>query len=72
MRWFAASLIVSVGATMATWPLVAFNFDRIPILGLFTTALALPVLPLILLGTLSASLGEFIHPLVGQIFGWLD
>ena len=30
------------------------------------------VLPLILLGTLGASLGEFIHPLVGQIFGWLD
>ena len=72
MRWFAASLIVSVGATMATWPLVAFNFDRIPILGIFTTALALPVLPVILLGTLGASLGGLIHPVVGQIFGWLD
>ena len=47
MRWFAASLIVSMGATLATWPLVALNSDRIPMLGIFTTALALPVLPLI-------------------------
>ena len=70
LRWIAASLIVSLGATLATWPLVAFNFDRIPILGIFATALALPALPLILFGTLATSLGGIFHPAIGQLFGW--
>lgn len=71
LRWIAASLIVSLGATIATWPLVAFNFDRIPILGILATALALPALPLILFGTLATSLFGMIHPAVGQLFGWI-
>lgn len=70
LRWIAASLIVSLGATLATWPLVGFNFDRIPILGILTTALALPALPLILLGTLAASIGGLAHPVIGQVLGW--
>ncbi len=71
LRWVAASLIVSLGATLATWPLVGFNFDRIPLLGILATALALPALPLILLGTLATSLGGLFHPAIGQMLGWL-
>ncbi|PKB72632.1 MAG: hypothetical protein BZY75_06000 [SAR202 cluster bacterium Io17-Chloro-G7] len=71
LRWTAASFIVSLGATMATWPLVGFNFDRIPILGILATALALPALPFILLGTLATSLGGLFHPAIAQIFGWI-
>lgn len=70
LRWLAASLIVSMGATLATWPLVAFNFDRIPVLGILTTALAFPALPLVLLGALATSVGGLVHPIIGQIFGW--
>ena len=58
------------GRTLATWPLVAFTFERIPILGIFDTALALPALPLILLGTMATSVGGLFHPVIGQLFGW--
>ena len=30
LSWAASALVVSAGATLATWPLVAFNFHRIP------------------------------------------
>ena len=59
-----ASLIVSGGAVLATWPLVAYNFDRIPLLGIFVTILALPALPLILAGTLATALVGFLHPVL--------
>ncbi len=71
LRWTAASFIVSFGATMATWPLVGFSFDRMPILGILATALALPALPFILLGTFLTSLGGMFHPAIAQIFGWI-
>ena len=70
-QWTAASLIVSLAATLATWPLVALNFDRVPILGIFTTWLALPALPFILLGILATALAGLVHPAAGQIFGWM-
>ena len=66
-----ASLIVSGGAVLATWPLVAYNFDRIPLLGIFVTLLALPALPLILAGTLTTALVGFLHPVLGQVIGWI-
>ena len=67
----APPLIVSAGAVLATWPLVAYNFDRIPVLGIFVTLLALPALPLILAGTLATALVGFLHPALGQFFGWI-
>ena len=56
------ALIVSVAATMATWPLVALNFDRIPLLGVPATILTLPALPLILTSTLATAVTGLIHP----------
>ena len=66
-----ASLIVSGGAVLTTWPLVAYNFDRIPLLGILVTILALPALPLILAGTLATALVGFLHPVLGQVIGWI-
>ena len=57
--------------TIATLPLVAFYFDRIPLAGIFVTLLALPALPFILVGTLAAGLAGFVHPVLGQLFGLL-
>ena len=71
VRWVVTALIVSVAATLATWPLVAFNFDRIPLMGILATILALPALPLILVGTLATAVAGLIHPDLGQIFGWI-
>ena len=71
LGWTAAALIVSIVATLATWPLVAFNFERIPLFGIFVTILALPALPLILVGTLATALAGLLHPAIGQLFGWI-
>lgn len=69
--WTAAALLVSLAATLATLPLVAFNFHRIPLFGILVTVLALPSLPFILAGSLGAALAGLIHPALGQMFGWL-
>jgi competence protein ComEC len=50
---------------------VAFNFHQIPLFGIFATMLALPMLPLMLLGSLLAAVAGLIAPSLGQLFGWL-
>ena len=70
-KWLLPALVISAAATLATWPLVAFNFDRIPLLGIFATLLALPALPFILLGSLATAALGSVHPILGQFFGLL-
>ena len=70
-RWLAPALIISVAATLATWPLIAFNFNRVPLLGIVTTLLAMPALPFILIGSLATAIGGLVHPLIGQGLGWI-
>ncbi|MCI0865132.1 MAG: DNA internalization-related competence protein ComEC/Rec2 [Chloroflexi bacterium] len=72
MKWLLMGLVVSAAATLATWPLVAVNFDRVPLLGILTNVLVLPSLPLILLGSLATAVLGLIHPALGQIAGWLS
>jgi competence protein ComEC len=69
--WVLIALVVSAAATLATLPLVAFNFHQIPLFGIFATMLALPMLPFMLLGSLLAAVGGLIAPSLGQFFGWL-
>ena len=69
--WVLGALVVSVAATLATLPLIAFNFHQIPLLGILVTVLALPALPFILVGTLATALAGLVHPALGQFFGWL-
>ena len=71
LSWTATVLIVSIAATLATWPLVAFNFERIPLFGILVTILALPALPLILTGGLATAVAGLLHPAIGQFFGWI-
>ena len=60
-----------MAATLATWPLIAFNFNRVPLLGIVTTLLAMPALPFILIGSLATAIGGLVHPLIGQGLGWI-
>ena len=69
--WMTVAFIVSIAATLATWPLVALNFDRIPIFGIPITILALPALPMILSGGLATAVFGLLHPAIGQFFGWI-
>ena len=69
--WISSALIVSLGATLATWPLVASNFDRIPLASIPATLLALPAMPFILGGSLATGGLGLAHPLLGQFAGWI-
>ena len=67
----ATSLLVSAAATLATWPWVAYHFDRIPLMGIPVTVLALPALPFALVGSLATALAGLLHPAAGQLFAWM-
>jgi competence protein ComEC len=71
LNWTAAAIIVSLGATLATLPVVAFNFHQIPLFGIPLTILALPAMPFMLAGSLGTALAALLHPWLGQLFGWL-
>ena len=70
-NWILSSVVVSVGATLATWPLVAMNFDRLPLSSIPATLLALPAMSSILVGALVTGGLGLVHPALGQIAGWL-
>ena len=71
VQWCAAAIAVSLAATLATLPLVAFNFHQVPTLGIPATILALPAMPPLLVLSLIAAVGSAIHPELGQVLGWL-
>lgn len=65
------AVIVSGAATIATLPLVAFNFQQVPTLGIPATVLALPALPFIIGTSLVAVVATFVHPSLGEVLGWI-
>jgi competence protein ComEC len=78
MQWGAEAFVMSVVVTLTTLPLVAFYFNQLPWLGVFTNLAAVPIMGglLVPLGLVSAlwqsSLGTGDLPLVGAIQWLLD
>ena len=70
LRGAAAAMAVSLAATIATLPLVAFNFHQVPTMGILVTLVTLPVLPLILAASGAAAVGGLIHGGLGEALGW--
>ena len=70
-RALVASLLVSVIATIATLPLIAFYFQRIPTVGIPATVLALPALPILLVTSAVAAFAGLINSTLGQVLGWV-
>ena len=68
--FLVSGVIVSAAATLATFPLVAFHFQQLPLLGIPTTILAAPLLPFALVGALVSALAGLVHPALGQVIGW--
>jgi len=68
--WTSAAIIISVAATAATLPLVAFNFHQIPLLGILATVLSLPVQPAILVLSIATAFAGLINSTLGQVVGW--
>jgi len=64
-NWILSAAVVSVGATLATWPLMASNFDRLPLSSIPATLLALPAMPFILIGALVTGGLGLVHPTLG-------
>ncbi len=70
-RFVVESLSFSLGAALATLPLLAFYFHRISLMTLPATFLALPAVPgLIATAALTGGLG-LLNPTLAQIPGWL-
>ena len=71
VNWMADSLFVTLGVTIAIWPLLVYYFGIFSAVSPLASLLVLPALPFLLgTGTLAAVLGVFLVP-VGQIIGWL-
>ena len=74
-RWLLRPLlglaIVSAAAAVATWPLVAFYFDSVGLMSIPVTLLAVPAMPLVLVGSMAAVLAGLIHPALGEFFGFI-
>lgn len=67
----AGGVAVSLGAGVATFPLIAYYFHYFSPLGLAATPLALLALPAIILASLATGALGLLVPLLGQVAGWL-
>jgi competence protein ComEC len=65
------TVAMTIAATVATLPLVAFHFGRVSLVGIPTNALLLPALPFVLVTQAAAGLLEPVANVVAQPFGWL-
>ena len=65
-----AVVAMSIAATIATAPLVAFYFGRVPTWSVPATTFVLPVLPMtVVLGAVTGLAG-LVHEHLGVVFGW--
>ena len=62
---------VTIAATVATLPLVAFYFQRVPLVGIPATILTLPALPFVLVSQAAAGLAGLWSETIAQPLGWL-
>ena len=70
-RAVTVAVAVSLAATIATLPLVAFNFQQVPTLGILVTLITLPFLPLILVASGAVAVGGLINHGLGEALGWI-
>ena len=69
--WAIASVAVSTAAVVGTLPILAFYFQRIALLSIPATLIALPALPLILATSMATAMAGLVLPILGQAVGWL-
>ena len=65
-----AMVAMSIAATIATAPLVAFYFGRVPTWSVPATTFVLPVLPLTVVLGAATGIAGLIHEQLGAVFGW--
>ena len=62
---------ISLAATVATLPLIAFHFERVSTLGIPASVLTLPALPFLIAGSAGAALAGLASTSLAAPFGWL-
>ena len=62
---------VSIAATVATLPLIAFHFERVSTLGIPASVLTLPALPFLIVSSAGAALVGLVSATLATPFGWL-
>ncbi len=67
----ADMLGVSLAATAATLPLIAYHFERVSTLGVPATLLTLPAVPIVVVGSAIVGLLGLIHEALAMPFGWV-
>ena len=72
LAWLADAVGVSVAATLATLPLLAFHFERVSLVGILATPLILPALPLALALYAATAVAGLAAALPAQIVGLLS
>ena len=71
VRTAADIIAMTIVATVATLPLIAFYFERVSMVGLPTTLLVLPVLPVVLVAQAAAGLIGLLSTALAEPFGWV-
>ena len=69
-RSLTTAAAMGAAATLATWPLVAFYFERVSFIGLPVTMLALPALPVVLLAHAATGALGLVATWLAAPFGW--
>lgn len=71
LAWLADAVGVSIAATLATLPLLAFHFERVSLVGILATPLVLPALPLALVLYAVTAIVGIVVALPAQVVGLL-
>ncbi len=71
VAWAADTVAMTIAATLATLPLTAFYFQRVSLVGLPATALALPPLTLLLVSHTLTGLAGLVSDALARPPGWL-
>ena len=71
VQLLASSSAMTLAATAATLPLVAFHFERVSLVGLPATLVTLPVMPLVLVSHGAAGLAGLVSDALAQPPGWV-
>ena len=72
LAWLADAVGVSIAATLAMLPLLAFHFERVSLVGILATPLVLPALPLALVLYAATALVGVVASLPALVVGLLS
>lgn len=71
MNFLLASFAMSLGAVLATLPLIAYHFHTISLMSLPATLFALPAVPAVIVSSAAVGLVGILSTPIAEILGWV-